>query len=809
MFAWEPRSLIRIVFFSVIAILLSGTALQSSDDDAVAAGATKTITRTATLSTTGQSQWQNGTGEGPEEFDIAWFDQTWDESDEAGTDIEEACIDFGDVLGEACFGEFGAEFSAATEGALGMSMTLKNFDAGSISVDYPVTVDFTVPEDNSFDPGDVIEIESELTVGSTASLSTVFPVLEDVGINGKIGFHVDVEGKVCFFGCFIDGNLIPEINAPDPYDGPVEGEIFSTGIDGTGCFLFPVNFALGLGTHPDSACTGNVGYVNKPNVVVTDTLNSDGTISAEGEDAFAIVPVSAVTWGGRLAGLGPVPLNFGPTAIPDTSVTVGWTTMNLIFTALEKMQQEITLDPRVDVTLDWVVSMPYEVVDPANANAVFSSGTGTTATYPAGYTVRLTTPSDPSAIINVTPTIVMGQATVTNKIDTETSGEGQFKMLSFTLATPSARECLGVGELEVCITFWPGTNWALGPLVDVPFAIESRVDNVWNASFQLGGFSSPEVDAFNIVPRPIVEVINIFVPANSPALVNLLIDDVQEATDVGNLGTTGRHILEPGTHKIHETAGTGSTLDQFVESISCVDLEGDEIASSDSSVLTDLVLTGGEDVVCTITNRLPIMDECLDILYDNFFLMDDGDNVVVGTPGRDLIIGYGGKDTLTGGNGDDCIAGGPGDDIIKGIRGNDIIAGDAGEDTIDGGIGNNVIRGGADDDTIDSGTGNDTVYGEGGKDKLISGSGADIVYGGDDADDINSGNENDEVYGGDGADTINAGNGNDRVFGGTGNDTIQGSNGNDYIDGEGDSDIVNGGPNTDTCIAERKSLCER
>jgi len=403
----------------------------------------------------------------------------------------------------------------------------------------------------------------------------------------------------------------------------------------------------------------------------------------------------------------------------------------------------------------------------------------------------------------------MGEATVTNAMDIESSGEGEFKILSLTLETPSARECLGVGELEVCITFWPGTNWSLGPVYREAFDLDTRVDEVWDATFQLGGFNSPQVNPFDIVPRPIVEVVNVFVPSNTPGVMNLFIDDAQEATNVGHEGTTGRHILEPGTHKIHVTAGTATTLDHFVTSISCVDLAGDVIASGNGAILTTLELTGGEDVVCTVTNRLPIGDACLENTYDNFFLLDASDNVVNGTNGRDIIIGYGGKDTLNGLDGDDCIAGGDGDDKIYGTYGHDIIYGDDGKDTISGGTGNNLIFGGADDDTLDGGIGHDVIHGDGGRDNIQGGNGLDEIHGGDDNDTINGGNDADTVNGDGGADTIKGGNGNDTIFGGDGNDSLFGDNGNDYLNGEGDNDTLNGGVNTDTCIGERRTLCER
>lgn len=92
-------------------------------------------------------------------------------------------------------------------------------------------------------------------------------------------------------------------------------------------------------------------------------------------------------------------------------------------------------------------------------------------------------------------------------------------------------------------------------------------------------------------------------------LFNLFIKDdeggtVDSESDVGD-GTTGANTVSPGTYEVSETAGTGTDLDDFSTTISCIDT-----ANNDAAVTATLanghawdVAVGDEQaIVCTITN---------------------------------------------------------------------------------------------------------------------------------------------------------------------------------------------------------------
>jgi Ca2+-binding RTX toxin-like protein len=302
---------------------------------------------------------------------------------------------------------------------------------------------------------------------------------------------------------------------------------------------------------------------------------------------------------------------------------------------------------------------------------------------------------------------------------------------------------------------------------------------------------------------PVIEIKKEVLPANAPGRFNLQLDGTTVGTgaNVADGGTTGALTSNINEHTIGETAGTGAVLSRFETKIVCRNPDDSVFKEGTGTSLT-LDLQGGENLVCTITNKLPIPDECLTQTYTNFIFGDEGNNTLNGTNQRDIIIGYGGNDRIDGGNGADCLAGGADDDRIDGSSGDDIIAGDAGKDTIDGGVGNDLVFGGDDDDTIQGADGNDTLNGGNGNDTIEGQSGNDTINGNDGDDELSGGSGNDTIDGGAGADTIDGGNDNDTLYGGDDNDNIKGGNGNDLIYGQdGSRDVLNGGTGTDRCNA--------
>ena len=92
-------------------------------------------------------------------------------------------------------------------------------------------------------------------------------------------------------------------------------------------------------------------------------------------------------------------------------------------------------------------------------------------------------------------------------------------------------------------------------------------------------------------------------------LFNLFIKDdgggtVDSESDVGD-GTTGASTVSPGTYEVSETAGTGTDLDDFSTTISCIDTANNDAAVTATLAnghAWDVAVDDEQAIVCTITN---------------------------------------------------------------------------------------------------------------------------------------------------------------------------------------------------------------
>ena len=469
------------------------------------AAGTKDVDRSATLATSDQPMWGDGA---PSDRNFDLFGLGWNEGDSGGSienlefdptpfDFPEVCVPGlgcvggGDVPpGPTNFGSFGAGGSGHTKGDIGMSVALRGMADGKLGVDYPVDARYTVPADKSFGPGETVTISTAKTPGAAAKLQTQFPNLQRIALNGRFGFQADASFNMCFVSC--SGNTsIADLSMPSGYNGsnPASGEIVGLTEAGPTCSGVLASSAFGFGQAPSeydrcrNPTTGvNGAYLNMPNVKTTSTLNPDGSLSASGTDPYAVLPVSAINWGSRFMS-NPPKINFGPTSYGG--VTVGWSTVDLNFNAIEKMQQDLRFTPRVDTTLSWGQPLAYEVLG-EDGSTVAASGTAAQATFPLGRKIRLTLPETLDGQLDLAAALSMGGARISNRTVNSTIGNGRVSALSARFDTPSYE--------AFDLTIWPGTGFNFGPVLNHVFPLSTRDDVLADDTWQLAGFNSPSVD---------------------------------------------------------------------------------------------------------------------------------------------------------------------------------------------------------------------------------------------------------------------------------------------------------------------------
>jgi uncharacterized repeat protein (TIGR01451 family) len=115
-------------------------------------------------------------------------------------------------------------------------------------------------------------------------------------------------------------------------------------------------------------------------------------------------------------------------------------------------------------------------------------------------------------------------------------------------------------------------------------------------------YDAADADCEPLQARPLttLEVVKNLLPSTDGGRFDLTIDGATKAAGVGDGGTTGKVVVEPGTHTVGEVAAAGTDLGEYTASVSC-SAGGTQLAKADGSS-TSLDVPEGANAVCTITN---------------------------------------------------------------------------------------------------------------------------------------------------------------------------------------------------------------
>ena len=153
-------------------------------------GQTQQVVQNAPFETDSQSMW--GLSSDPVlDDEISLFHVDWNEGYNSGSS------GIFTIVGQS----FGAGFQGNISGQIGSKIRLENFTSGLISVDYPVDVTMTMPQDNTYDQGDQVTVATDYSVvDPNWALETVYPGGE---IMWDVYFQMAASASVtvCVFGC--------------------------------------------------------------------------------------------------------------------------------------------------------------------------------------------------------------------------------------------------------------------------------------------------------------------------------------------------------------------------------------------------------------------------------------------------------------------------------------------------------------------------------------------------------------------------------------------------------------------------------
>lgn len=119
------------------------------------------------------------------------FDLPWNESYNSGNG------GIVSILGM----QFGAAIDVSFSGRIGANLILDGFTTGTVEVEYPIDVSLVMNQDQTYDQGDTVSIQTDYTVDDTASLTSDYPSLGEIKLDVYFQFAGHLGATLCMFGC--------------------------------------------------------------------------------------------------------------------------------------------------------------------------------------------------------------------------------------------------------------------------------------------------------------------------------------------------------------------------------------------------------------------------------------------------------------------------------------------------------------------------------------------------------------------------------------------------------------------------------
>ena len=283
---------------------------------------------------------------------------------------------------------FGAMFNFDTWFVLGSTFEMYGWTTGWVDVEYPVHMELTIPDDYTFNPGQIVTLNSDYDVLPGAELYSHFPQAGVISLDLDFGMGLNVDATICLAGC----TTIPIIDINIPLDSIA---IFY--LNGqTGQFIYPCMQNGWIAFCHDTILPitfnnlwgiGLSGWITLPYIETTDYLDTSDpchqSLHASGDSTYMFLELDIVQFLSAIAGLIPPPQ--GPAIQQFLGMLSGTLDMgggvyieyNLFSAWLDisnTMQQDLTFDPTVQTILTFPTPVEYFVTNPHNGNQMVDQG---------------------------------------------------------------------------------------------------------------------------------------------------------------------------------------------------------------------------------------------------------------------------------------------------------------------------------------------------------------------------------------------------------------------------------------------------
>jgi gliding motility-associated-like protein len=427
-------------------------------------------------------------------------------------------------------GQFGAVVTIDWWLLFGSYIRYNGFNGGEVDVRYPVEVVLTLPDDQTFNQGDNVTIESSYTVMPGWDLTSRFPVegIFEFGID--FGFGVEANAELCFIGCTTINILDQEVPA-DSFN--IIDINTNTGIAHYPCMVnnqiqicesqvLPIVFN-------DLGGLGLSGSISIPYVETTDYLDLPSkTLYAHGASPYMTLELDIIRF--IMALSGPNSSVYQVLSMLQDTVDLGsgfsleYDLLDVFLRVHNFMVQDLRFDPTIWTKIDFPTAVAYSEVDPGSG-AVVNTGIASSILFEVDHNLVFKYPCNgwSDMLLNLSHTM-------TNDFNNHTWDSITFNLIiqafTFTLNLPSFPFMSNTVIPELCIPIVNDTNstaiianqacmpsltmpqidvpdldlsYTIGPLVDLNIPLGHIPLTWYNHSWQLAGFS-PNIPG-DIIPQ--------------------------------------------------------------------------------------------------------------------------------------------------------------------------------------------------------------------------------------------------------------------------------------------------------------------
>lgn len=446
--------------------------------------------------------------------EIDLFKVPWNQSFDSG----------GGGIGTWAGMSFGAAIWGSFSGVIGSKFSLTGFTSGEVEVDYPIKVDITMPQDLTYDQGDVVTVQTDYTVKNGNALNSYYPSVGEAKLDLYFQFAAELTAKICVFGCA----QFPVIPFFDTQLNTIN--IFTANINGVDFFSFngsaPLKHYPGLPLYTEDIEDdplgeyGLSGMLTVPYVVTSDYLSGDN-LRACGDSVYVSLKLDVF---GLIAGL-EIPYvsafaEFMSGSEDFMGATVWWTLLGADFEANIHNKQCFDFKPKVYGKFEFPVAVDYTVYTPTNVPK--ESGTSSIINVQLGNKVEYKYPCYYEEL-NITPTYTIdGQ--FTNHTYDSISFDFNLAVFHFGIDVPKITVIPEIHIPEICIRIpypcgfisvchkrictpsftipaiiFPGLHLEYGPLWSTSIPLGSIKYDWYKNTWALQGFSAYKMSPFTMI----------------------------------------------------------------------------------------------------------------------------------------------------------------------------------------------------------------------------------------------------------------------------------------------------------------------